>query len=142
MSLNLSRSARATIVGVLVSVSPFGAEAMTVGCCNLLIDGVYKPALVVENNGKKTIHLIGEDGLTRTIAFNSNAAMAWASEKYGTDRASVFLDESCTISADGDSSTLLPIGSEGDWGGGDCGGGDCGGGDCGGQDSLRGGGAG
>ena len=87
--MHLTRSVRSTILGIVVVVSPFGAEALTVGRCTQLVDGVFKPILMVENNGQKTIHRIGEDGLTRTIVFNTDAAIAWAAERYGAEQASL-----------------------------------------------------
>lgn len=135
MSLHLESAVRSTILGVVIVMGPVGAEALTVGRCNHLIDGVYKPVLVVKNNDSKTIYQIGENGLTRSVVFNDEAALAWASEKYGSPLAAVQYDDSCTVDARSDpASPVLLTPGDGDCGGSDCGGGDCGGGDCGGGD--------
>lgn len=74
---------RAAVLGVMLVASPMGAQALTVTRCNVLIDGTYRPVLVVEHDGGKTTHQIGEDGLTRRIVFNPDAALQWAEAQYG-----------------------------------------------------------
>ena len=111
--MSISRTVRSTLLGVIVVASPMGAEALTVGRCNMLVDGVYKPVLVVENDGQKTIHEIGEDGLTRRIVFNANAALAWAVEKYGADAATSSSSNSCHDFSDTDIIVRPDTGGEG-----------------------------
>lgn len=72
------------LIGVILVSSAVGANALTVARCNVLQDGTFRPALVVEGNGEKTIHNVGEDGLTRTALFNEAKALAWAAERYGS----------------------------------------------------------
>ena len=74
---------RGALVGVVLVSTALGADAMTVARCKVMSDGIYRPALVVEANGETTVHLIGEDGLTRQTVFNRKAALAWAAEHYG-----------------------------------------------------------
>lgn len=72
------------LIGVILVSTTVGANALTVARCNVLQDGSFRPALVVEGNGEKTIHLVGEDGLNRTVLFNESKALAWASKRYGS----------------------------------------------------------
>lgn len=74
---------RGVLVGVILVSTALGANAMTVARCNVLLDGTYRPALLVEANGESTIHQIGEEGLTRGVVFDEAAALAWAAERYG-----------------------------------------------------------
>jgi hypothetical protein len=76
---------RSFLVGMLVISTAQGASALTVTRCNQLDDGVYRPVLVIEHNGETHVHAMGEDGLTRSILFNADAALAWAQELYGAD---------------------------------------------------------
>lgn len=76
---------RSFLVGMLVISTTQGASALTVTRCNQLDDGVYRPVLVIEHNGETHVHSMGEDGLTRSILFNANAALAWAQQRYGAD---------------------------------------------------------
>ncbi|MFN6924024.1 MAG: hypothetical protein ACK4P8_00065 [Tabrizicola sp.] len=76
---------RSFTIGVLLVSTSYGASALTVERCNQLSDGVYRPVLIVEHDGVRTVHAMGEDGLTRSILFNPAAALAWAQERYGAD---------------------------------------------------------
>lgn len=80
---------RSILIGVLLVASAYGAAALTVKRTNQLIDGVYAPVLIVTNNGKTTVHLIGQDGLTRAILFDQGRALAWARKFYGAELISV-----------------------------------------------------
>lgn len=72
------------LIGVILVSSTVGANALTVARCNVLQDGTFRPALVVEGNGAKTIHNVGEDGLTRSALFNQAKALDWAAKRYGS----------------------------------------------------------
>lgn len=85
MSNSASLLTRSILVGMLVVSTAQGASALTVTRCNQLDDGVYRPVLVVEHDGQTQVHMLGEDGLTRSILFNPAAALAWAQERYGAD---------------------------------------------------------
>lgn len=74
---------RGALVGVILVSSALGANAMTVARCNVLLDGAYRTALLVESNGEMTVHHVGTDGLTRGTVFNEQAALAWAAARYG-----------------------------------------------------------
>ena len=76
---------RSILVGVLIVSTTYGASALTVKRTTTLIDGVYAPVLVVKHNGETTIHMIGKDGLTRSILFNKGRALAWARQLYGAE---------------------------------------------------------
>ncbi len=82
-------------MGVLLIATTSGAQALTVTRCNVLVDGTYKPVLVVEDNGTQTVHQIGEDGLTRRVLFDADAALQWAVQKYGADAASSSYGGTC-----------------------------------------------
>ncbi|WP_136644609.1 hypothetical protein [Tabrizicola sp. YIM 78059] len=85
MSISPKLLTRSFAVGILVVSNSQGATALTVTRCNALSDGVYRPVLVVEHDGVRTIHAMGEDGLTRSIIFNPEAALSWAKARYGAD---------------------------------------------------------
>jgi hypothetical protein len=101
MSSSSKTIIQAAAVGVLLIATTTGAQALTVTRCNLLIDGVYKPVLVVNDNGTQTVHEIGEDGLTRRVLFDSDAALQWAIQKYGADAASSSYGGTCFGAAPG-----------------------------------------
>lgn len=98
MSKALRSATRIATLGVVLISTSVGANALTVGRCSVLVDGVYIPVLVVENDGQKTVHQIGEDGLTRRIVFNVNAALDWATQVYGVDEQSVSYSDKCHTS--------------------------------------------
>lgn len=139
---------RSVILGAVVFGAGSAASAMTVTRCNKLINGVFRTVIIVNHDGEKTVYPLGEDGLTRRIAYDARAAIAWASQKYGVD--DVFYGD-CAVDkgrdfdlvadiggddADGDSGDTgdSDAGSD-DTGGGDTGGGDTGGSDLGGNDA-------
>jgi len=96
-------SLRSFTLGVLLVAGAGGsAQALSVSRCNSLSDGVYRPVLVVVNDGVRTEHAIGQDGLTRGIAFSPSAALAWAAAFYGADIGTVEYDASCAASAQSD----------------------------------------
>ena len=76
---------RSFLVGILVLSTAYGASALTVKRTNQIINGVYVPVLAVQHNGQTFIHVIGEDGLTRSILFNQKRALEWARAKYGAE---------------------------------------------------------
>lgn len=86
-SLNLKSLA---LIGVIVLAGAHSAKAITVSRCNALLDGVYRPVLVVQpTHGEKTIYHIGDEGLTRQIIFNEAAALAWVKQRFGEDASAV-----------------------------------------------------
>ncbi|MDP3863014.1 MAG: hypothetical protein Q8Q63_15670 [Phaeovulum sp.] len=74
---------RSALVGGILISTTLGAEAATVSRCSVLTDGSYVPALMVEVNGNIRVHGIGENGLTRSIIFDPDRAVAWARSTYG-----------------------------------------------------------
>lgn len=110
---------RSVSVGVLVVATSTGAQALTVSRCNQLIDGVYKPVLVVEDNGNTVVHQIGDDGLSRRVLFDPKAALAWAVQKYGADAATSSNIGDCFLDGGGSSPGLitLPEDDDDDYGG-------------------------
>lgn len=84
-----------TVFGAIVLSSSIAANALTVGRCNALVDGVYVPVLVVKNGAEETIYQIGTDGLTRNIIFNPDAALDWAASVYGIAADAVDYSDAC-----------------------------------------------
>lgn len=84
MSSTTDSLKRGALVGVILVSTTLGADALTVARCNVLEDGVYRPALLVETNGDAVVHRIGADGLTRGMVFDEDAALAWAAAHYGS----------------------------------------------------------
>jgi hypothetical protein len=76
---------KSVVLGLIVGVSAGAAAANTVEVtrCNILDSGTYVPVLVIDQDGSKSVFRIGQDGLTRQIVFNSEAALAWAGAKLG-----------------------------------------------------------
>ncbi len=72
-----------TVLGAILVASSLSANALTVGRCNALVDGVYVPVLVVRNGDAESVHQIGTDGLTRRIVFDADAALTWAADLFG-----------------------------------------------------------
>jgi hypothetical protein len=143
---------RNVLLGAVVIGAGSTASAMTVTRCNKLLDGAFRTVIIVNHNGEKTVHPLGEDGLTRSIAYDASAAIAWASAKFGVEDVS-FGDCAVDARQDDDLDGLVAgidrdvdggydgggydggDTSGGDTGGGDTGGGDTGGGDTGGGDT-------
>jgi hypothetical protein len=92
---------RTILVGVLIVSNAYGASALTVQRSNHLVDGVYVPVLVVKHQGVTTIHMIGEGGLTRSILFNSDLALAWAQNLYGAEDTTGTTSEYIEVASDG-----------------------------------------
>jgi hypothetical protein len=80
---NFKLSAVAAFVGAMSVASPHGAEAQTIERTNIQVDGVFVPSLIVTSNGVRTIHLLGENGLTRSMLFDSAAAAAFVGGQLG-----------------------------------------------------------
>lgn len=116
MSSSSSIVKRSALVGVVLVSTSLGANAYSISRCNALLDGVYRPALLVEVNGEAHVHHMGDDGLTRSIVFNADKALQWAVSRYGGSASW---------------SVMGPCGSKGDWlglsDGDDSGDDDCGG---------------
>jgi hypothetical protein len=140
---------RSVVLGAVVIGVGSAASAMTVTRCNQLIDGAFRTVIIVNHNGEKSVHPLGEDGLTRRIAYDARAAVAWASSKYGDDDVS-FGD--CTVDIGRDFDLVADIGDDdsggydngydgdgydgdGTDGGGETGGGETGGGETGGGET-------
>lgn len=62
---------------------PQGAMALEVGRCNIPEDGMFRTVLIVRLDGQTHIHRPGQDGLTRRILFNADAAAEWAVARHG-----------------------------------------------------------
>lgn len=84
MSLTNVSINRGALMGVILISTSLGANALTIARCNVLEEGVYRPALLVEGNGETVVHRIGDDGLTRSTVFDERAALAWAAAHYGS----------------------------------------------------------
>ena len=74
---------RSVMLGAILVGSGNAAMALTVTRCNAGSGGVFTTVLEVENDGVVTTYKVGEDGLTRSIAFDADTAIAWASAKFG-----------------------------------------------------------
>jgi hypothetical protein len=74
---------RSVLLGAMMIGTGTASSALTVTRCNSLSDGAYRTVLIVENNGEKSVHPLGDSGLTRSIAYDSDAAIAWAQTTFG-----------------------------------------------------------
>lgn len=74
---------RSVLVGGILISTTLGAEAATVSRCSTTVNGEGVPALLVEVNGTVRVHKMGENGLTRSIIFSPDRAVAWAKAQYG-----------------------------------------------------------
>lgn len=99
------------LVGAFVLSGSLSAQALTVGRCNVLVDGVYTPALIVTNGDSETVHHIGTDGLTRRIVFDPQAALAWAAGLFGAAAEDIDYSDACQVSTAG-ASTPPPVDEE------------------------------
>lgn len=78
------------LIGVIVLSGAQSAKAITVSRCNALVDGIFRPVLVVQpTHGEKTVYHLGEAGLTRQILFNEAAALAWVKQLLGEEAETV-----------------------------------------------------
>lgn len=57
--------------------------------CNVLSDGAFRPALIVQNGGKRSVFNIGDAGVTRRIAQDNDAAAEWAKAHFSIPNASI-----------------------------------------------------
>ncbi|MDH3265031.1 MAG: hypothetical protein OEM24_13670 [Paracoccaceae bacterium] len=89
---------RTALVGVMLVSTSLGAQAYTVSRCNAKRDQVYVPVLLIEVGGERFMHEIGTDGLTRSVVFDPDAAVAWAASRYGA-AGSWTVGESCSAGA-------------------------------------------
>lgn len=101
---------RGALVGVILVSTTLGANALTVARCNVLVEGVYRPALMIEAEDGARVHHIGEDGLTRSTVFNEEAALAWASALYGS---SFEWNPASTCNVEGDLTVVVTEGGDG-----------------------------
>ena len=101
MSNSRTLLSRSVLVGVLIVSNAYGASALTVKRTNQLIDGVYAPVLIVKHNGQTTVHMIGKDGLTRSIMFDQGRALAWARQLYGAEATAASNDDDGSDDDDG-----------------------------------------
>lgn len=84
-----------SVIGATLLSSAVASNALTVGRCNELVDGNYVPALVVKNGAEKSVYLIGSDGLTRSIVFNEEAALAWSAALLGVSESDINYSDAC-----------------------------------------------
>ena len=78
------------LIGVIVLSGAQSAKTITVSRCNALVDGIFRPVLVVQpTHGEKTVYHIGDEGLTRQILFNEAAALAWVKQLLGEEAETV-----------------------------------------------------
>ncbi len=144
---------RSVLLGAVVVGAGSAASAATVTRCNKLIDGAFRTVIIVSHNGEQTVHALGEDGLTRSIAYDANAAVAWASTKlgvadvaFGNCAPDIGRDFDLVADAGGDDDGGYDNGYDGDGydgdgtdggetGGGETGGGETGGGETGGGET-------
>ena len=108
---------RSVLVVVLVLAGSAGAQALTVTRCNVMKDGVFRPALIVDQGGQKTVFHIGEDGLTRSTIFDAGKAVAWAEAKFGVEAGSATVYKLCAGLVGGEGRSWTPKGDDGDDGG-------------------------
>ena len=84
---------------VLLSASlPLNAQPIKVLRCNVLSDGVFRPALIIRGEGKDEIFTVGEQNLSRRAIFNRDAALAFVARVKGL-AASDLNYEDCTAAA-------------------------------------------
>ncbi|NKX45955.1 hypothetical protein [Roseicyclus persicicus] len=83
MSVSTDFRKTTALVGVILVATTLGADAYTVSRCSALQDGAYRTVLLIEANGRQHMHFVGQDGLTRSIAYDEGRALSWAAERYG-----------------------------------------------------------
>jgi hypothetical protein len=99
MSITFKKIQNAVVIGFIVGFSGAAqAQTASVTRCNVLEDGKYVPVLLVTQNGASSQYRIGQEGLTRGIAFSDKRALDWARVTLGLEVA-VYAD----CSADSDS---------------------------------------
>ena len=74
---------RSAVLGLVILGYAPGAGALTVTRCNILTDGVFSPAILVENDGQTQVFRVGDSGLTRRILFSETEALAWVQGVFG-----------------------------------------------------------
>ncbi len=79
---------RSILLGAIMIGTGTSSSALTVTRCNSLSEGAFRTVLIVDNNGERSTHALGEDGLTRSIAYDADAALAWARTTFGDADAS------------------------------------------------------
>jgi hypothetical protein len=80
---NFKLAAVAAFVGAMSVTSPQGAEAQTMERTNIQVNGVFVPGFIVIIDGVRTIHLLGENGLTREALNDPEAAAAFIGSELG-----------------------------------------------------------
>jgi hypothetical protein len=98
-----------SVLGVLMVSSSLSANALTVGRCNSLVDGIYVPVLLVQNGDAKSVHRIGSDGLTRGIIYNPDAALSWAVQDFGVAESDAEYSDACHAVIEGNAPPPLPV---------------------------------
>jgi hypothetical protein len=86
---NFKLAAVAACVGVMSFASPQGVEAQSIERTNIQVNGVFVPGFIVIIDGVRTIHLLGENGLTREALHDPEAAAEFIGGELG-----VSVDES------------------------------------------------
>lgn len=69
---------RSVLTGGILVATTLGAGAATVSRCAVLEGDTFVPALMIEINGHRELVRIGQRGLSRSIAFDADRAVAWA----------------------------------------------------------------
>ena len=69
---------RSVLIGGVLVATALGADAATVSRCTVLEGDTFVPALMIEINGHQELVRIGQRGLSRSIAFDADRAVAWA----------------------------------------------------------------
>jgi hypothetical protein len=80
---NFKLAAVAAFVGAMSVTSPQGAEAQTMERTNIQVNGVFVPGFIVIIDGVRTIHLLGENGLTREALHDPEAAAEFIGSELG-----------------------------------------------------------
>ncbi|MFM2391548.1 MAG: hypothetical protein RLZZ437_3103 [Pseudomonadota bacterium] len=86
MSITFKKIQNAVVIGFIVGFSGAAqAQTASVTRCNVLEDGKYVPVLLVTQNGASSQYRIGQEGLTRGIAFSDKRALEWARVTLGLE---------------------------------------------------------
>lgn len=85
---------RGVLLGTFFAVGTIGAQATTVTRCNIAsgVNGIYVPVLDVSAGGQNHRFFMGDQGLTRAVIYDPEAALQWVSNQLGLDAASLTMD--------------------------------------------------
>jgi hypothetical protein len=93
---NMSKFKLATVaafVGAMSVASPQGAQAQTMERTNIQVNGVFVPGFIVIIDGVRTIHLLGENGLTREALHDPEAAAEFIGGELGVSTDGISFSE-------------------------------------------------